>query len=224
MNCDEFEVIGLDAGSGRATSAQQAEAAEHANKCAKCAALADSWDAAREELGVLREITEQAEAPARVQMRLLQELRAQKRPVEIYRRGAMIAAWGLATAAMLAGVVSWKNWRSDRQKPVTQTASIPATNISAASQSASAQSENEIIVADNDTGAFTPLPGTFPSASESSSIFQVRMQRGALGSLGLPVNEERAAEWIRVDLLVGDVGAPQAVRLHEDAAQRQTSE
>jgi len=42
---------------------------------------------------------------------------------------------------------------------------------------------------------------------------RVRMQRGALGALGLPVNEERAGEWIQVDLLVGNDGLPQAVRL-----------
>jgi hypothetical protein len=42
---------------------------------------------------------------------------------------------------------------------------------------------------------------------------RVRMQRGALGELGLPVNEERANEWIQVDLFVGQDGQPQAVRL-----------
>jgi hypothetical protein len=47
------------------------------------------------------------------------------------------------------------------------------------------------------------------------SVVRVRMQRGALGDLGLPVNEERANEWIQVDLLVGQDGQPQAVRLPE---------
>ena len=37
--------------------------------------------------------------------------------------------------------------------------------------------------------------------------------RGALGAFGLPVNEDLASDWIQVDLLVGDDGAPQAVRL-----------
>jgi hypothetical protein len=41
------------------------------------------------------------------------------------------------------------------------------------------------------------------------------MQRGALGALGLPVNEERVSDWIQVDLLVGQDGLPKAVRLHE---------
>ena len=42
-----------------------------------------------------------------------------------------------------------------------------------------------------------------------------RSRRGALGALGLPVNEDRANEWIQVDLLVGNDGLPEAVRLRE---------
>ena len=57
------------------------------------------------------------------------------------------------------------------------------------------------------------LPGVLPSDTEESEILRVRMQRGELGALGLPVNEERAGEWIQVDLLVGTDGLPQAVRL-----------
>jgi hypothetical protein len=42
------------------------------------------------------------------------------------------------------------------------------------------------------------------------------MQRGALGALGLPVNEDLANDWIQVDLLVGDDGSPRAVRLLQE--------
>jgi hypothetical protein len=52
--------------------------------------------------------------------------------------------------------------------------------------------------------------------TEEASILRVRMQRGSLGALGLPVNEERAGEWIQVDLLVGNDGLPQAVRLAQE--------
>src|SRR5262249_23643788 len=113
MNCEEFEAIGLDSGSGRTTGAEEAAAAEHASKCAKCAALAESWEAARVELAVFADATRGAQAPDRFQMRLLQELRAQKRPHEFYRRRGMIAAWGLAAAALVVATVSWLNWRVD---------------------------------------------------------------------------------------------------------------
>jgi hypothetical protein len=71
----------------------------------------------------------------------------------------------------------------------------------------------ETLVAGNEVSGFTFLPGAFATDTEEAAILRVRLQRGALGALGLPVNEERAGEWIQVDLLVGEDGLPQAVRL-----------
>src|SRR5262249_17945179 len=99
MNCEEFQAIGLDAGSRRITTAEEADAAAHTSVCAKCAGLAESWEAPRYGLAVFADSTRSAGAPARVQMRLLQELRVQRRPHLVYRRAGIIAAWGLATAA-----------------------------------------------------------------------------------------------------------------------------
>ena len=73
----------------------------------------------------------------------------------------------------------------------------------------------QTLVADNELGDFTLLPGVLPADTDDTAILRVRMQRGALGTLGLPVNEDRAGEWIQVDLLVGNDGLPQAVRLPE---------
>ena len=212
MNCEEFEAIGLDSGSGRITVTEEAAAAEHASRCAKCAALAESWEAARVELAVFADVTRDAQAPDRVQMRLLQELREQKRPHELYRRGGMIAAWGLTAAALILAAVSWLSWREGHN-------SLQANkNISAVRSDPLAKSEVTTIVADEDTGAFTLLPGALPLGSEDGSIYQVRMQRASLGALGLPVSEDGSADWINVDLLVADDGTPQGVRLHEDSA------
>lgn len=208
MNCEQFELIGLDAGSGRLSVAQEAAASEHASACAKCAALAESWDAARDDLSLYKDATHAASAPARVEMRLLQDLRAQRRPHERMRRAGVIAAWGLAAAAAIVGVVSWQNWRVTQYPPVLD----PPRNLVQGKQN-----NNAVLVADEDTGAFTPLPGAIPVAVEDGSIYQVRMQRASLGALGLPVNQDGASDWINVDLLVGDDGTPQGVRLHEDA-------
>ena len=72
---------------------------------------------------------------------------------------------------------------------------------------------SETLVADNELSGFTFLPGAFAADTDDAAILRVRMQRGALSALGLAVNEERASEWIQVDLLVDDDGLPQAVRL-----------
>src|SRR5882672_5214511 len=149
MNCEEFQAFGLDVGTSRIKSAEEAAAADHAGKCAKCAALAESWDAARAELSLFGDATRNAETPARVQMRLLQELRAQKRPVEIYRRGGMIAAWGLAAAAVIFGAVSWQNWRTERPR-LNANKSNPAVSAAGTVVSQSPQSDDDVVVADED--------------------------------------------------------------------------
>jgi hypothetical protein len=70
-------------------------------------------------------------------------------------------------------------------------------------------------MASNDSTEFTLLPGTMPGSLEDATVVHVQMQRAALGALGLTVNEEHAMDWIQLDLLVGEDGQPQAVRLPE---------
>lgn len=226
MKCEEFEAIGLDAGRDSSLSeTERAAAREHAASCSRCAALQDSWEAAGIELRALAEDTAMAQAPARVEMRLRQEFRTQHVTLKV-RRTAVIAAWALATAAVLVGAVSWVNWRRNssnlaaNQSESSQSAMNSAANKAngtaniAGAQADSAESES--LMADNELSDFTLLPGTLPADTLDAAILRVRMQRGSLGALGLPVNEERAGEWIQVDLLVGNDGLPQAVRLPQE--------
>ncbi len=234
MNCEEFEAIGL--GAERDASLSEVErvaAREHAGTCSRCAALQDSWQAAGIELRSFAEDTILAQAPPRVEMRLRQEFRTQHGTLRV-RRTAVITAWVLAAAAVLASAVSWRIWRhSQREDTTNHLISVPAASHSAESNSAAAPihetpaaapnerpqrtsamaAGSETLVADNELSGFTFLPGAFAADTDDAAILRVRMQRGTLGALGLPVNEERAGEWIQVDLLVGDDGLPQAVRL-----------
>jgi len=234
MNCEEFEAIGL--GADRDASLSEVErvaALEHAGTCSRCAALQDSWQAAGIELRSFAEDTILAQAPPRVEMRLRQEFRAQHGTLKM-RRAAMVTAWVLATAAVLAGAVSWRNWRhNQREKTASHLNSAPPASNSAVTNSAAPAipeapaatpnekrqrtspevAEIETLVAENELNGFTLLPGAIAADTDDVAILRVRLQRGALGALGLPVNVERANEWIQVDLLVGDDGLPQAVRL-----------
>src|SRR5260370_37936277 len=116
MNCEEFEAIGLDAERDATLSeVERAAAREHVGTCSRCAALQDSWQAAGVELRAFAEDTAMARAPARVEMRLRQEFRTQHVTLKV-RRAAMVAAWALAAAAVLAGAVSWRNWRRSQQE------------------------------------------------------------------------------------------------------------
>ncbi len=228
MKCEEFEAFGLDAERDTSLSeAERAAAAEHASSCSRCAALQDSWQRARVELRAFAEDTVAAQAPARVEMRLRQEFRTQHRTYR-WRLAAVAAAWALAAAAVLAGAVSWHNWLAARREDTARLVQAPpsenkvsmngtspgATN--SRGQGAANDEQDASLVANNELNDFTLLPGMLPAETDDSEILRVRMQRGELGALGLPVNEERAAEWIQVDLLVGNDGLPQAVRLPQE--------
>jgi hypothetical protein len=236
MKCEEFEAIGVDAERDATLSeTERAAAREHAGTCSRCAALQDSWQAAGVELRAFAEDTALAQAPARVEMRLRQEFRTQHVTLRV-RRTAVAAAWALAAAAVLIGAVSWLNWRHGQQEQTANhlnsapaASKFPGNNSVAGAihetpaevpngmrqRSSAGAAGSETLVADNELSGFTFLPGAFAADTDEGEILRVRMQRGALGALGLPVNEERASEWIQVDLLVGDDGLPQAVRCRD---------
>jgi hypothetical protein len=231
MNCERFEAIGLDLDRESANGVDITEhsaAIEHANSCARCAALQESWREARIELQALRDATSGVGAPLRVEMRLRQEFFARTRAQKA-RRFALASAWVLASAAMLLIGMNWWNWHIANENiplpaidtavksspnaagSATRPASSPAV---AAIDNYTTEPANEsTLVAANDAEDFTLLPGSMAQEIGDGSVVRVRMQRGALGDLGLPVNEERANEWIQVDLFVGQDGQPQAVRL-----------
>jgi hypothetical protein len=231
MNCEEFEMIGLGLDRERVEDAEAAldrkAAIEHVSSCPRCAALQESWREAQEQLGALREETEGASAPLRVEMRLRQEFHTRHRTLKV-RGAAVVMAWALAGAAVLVGGVSWWNWRVAQTDGATQSASDTtqagnvadvasvANNSGSGDNSATDASSEGTLIADNDAEDFTLLPGSMPQETGDAAVVRVRMQRGALGTLGLPVNETRANELIQVDLFVGQDGQPQAVRLPQE--------
>lgn len=218
MKCEEFEAIGLERSGLRVSEVEAGlrdAAAEHAAQCPDCAALQESWQETRMALQALRETTRDAETPRRVEMQLLHEFGLRHRARKT-RTTAIFAAWALATAAVLFAGVSWWNSRliqthgeavsagnSVKSNPPTPT--VPPSDVF----------DETTLVADNQAGDFTLLPGSLPQEVDDSAIVRVGMQRGALSALGLPVDEERVSDWIQVDLLVGQDGLPKAVRLPE---------
>jgi anti-sigma factor RsiW len=220
MNCEQVEAIVLDLGrDDAADSLERAAAIAHLSHCSRCAALQESWEAAREELRALGEETLEARAPARVEMRLRQEFRTRHRTM-VARRAAVVAAWTLAAAAILVAAIGSWNWQQARQLEAAKQ-KMAASNPLVANGAGNAQNQvpgnfSAATPSGDNSEDFTLLPGTAPDDAEEAAILHVRMQRGSLGALGLPVNEERAGEWIQVDLLVGNDGLPQGVRLAQE--------
>ena len=214
MKCEEFEAIGLERNGVRMSELDAAlrdAAAEHAARCPACASLQESWQEARIALQALRETTRDAETPRRVEMRLRHEFQMRHRTTKA-RTVAIFASWALASAVVLFVGVSWRNWRLAQRVDLSGGNSVK-TNTLPPTLPMTLPSETPTLVANNETGDFTLLPGSLPQEVDDSAIVRVGMERGALSALGLPVNEERVSDWIQVDLLVGQDGLPKAVRL-----------
>jgi hypothetical protein len=74
-----------------------------------------------------------------------------------------------------------------------------------------------IVPADEGSGEIATdfIPLTFTAdvtAPESGHLVRVRMPRSALVAMGLPMNAERASEFVRADVFYGDDGLARAIR------------
>jgi hypothetical protein len=226
MTCEEFATAGLDLGSAKKLAPEDgvllAAARKHSQECAHCATLQENWVVLRSDLNALGLETSADETSPRVEMRLRQEFRTKHTKLNVRRTG-VVAAWVLAAAAVLIGAISWVNWRNDRTGLFGRTGFFGNSNTVAVKNGAGAVKQvvatgpeiGETLVASNDSEEFTLVPGHMPGDFEDATVVHVQMQRGALGALGFTVNEEHAADVIQVDLLVGNDGQAQAVRLQQ---------
>ena len=232
MTCEEFAMAGLDLDGAAENGPLQEAARKHLRECPHCAALQEDWQALRADLRELGAETRDAEAPGRVEMRLLQEFRTRHKTLRV-QRVAWLAGWSVATAAIIAGAITWAGWHRANKPELTRNQAPAIHSAPGADLSESGSGKSPVAVirpkiqpkeraqaspASNDSGEFTMLPGTLPGSLEDATVVRVQLQRGALGAFGLPVSEERATDWIQVDLLVGDDGLPQAVRLQQSTS------
>jgi len=217
MNCEEAVAIIFDFSRADVTSdGERAAALAHLNICSRCAALQESWESAREELRILGAETRDVQAPARVEMRLLQEFRSRHRKT-VVRRAGLVGAWALAAAAVcVAGVSLWNSLHTRQAASSGQNVTAVTSAASGATGVSAPASGDLAASSSGDSADFTPLAGTLAGDTADAAILRVRLQRGSLVALGFPVNEQRAGDWIQVDLLVGTDGSPQAVRLAQE--------
>ena len=228
MNCEEFEILGLDAQrDGSVDEDGRERALQHARVCGRCAALGASWAAAQAELSALAESSRTMRVPARVETRVLQQFRLKHEPRQ-ERRFLRLATWALAAAAVIvctSGIWDWHKWREVR---LAETSLVPGMRVatkfrapltgSLETNASPVTDDSEILIAGNESNGgndFTQLPGSSLQEVEDGAIVRVGMERASLAAFGLPVNEDEASDWIQVDLLVGSDGSAQAVRLPE---------
>src|ERR1700681_2542759 len=231
MNCEEFEILGLNAQrDGSVNEDGRQRALQHSRVCGRCAALGASWAAAQAELSALAESSRLLRVPARVEMRVLQQFRLKHQPRQ-ERKFLRLATWALAAAAVIVCTLAvWDlhKWRQGSlgvpiaNGPGATGNTVPNLSTSAPETNANAVTDDsEILIAGNEgndgngSNDFTQLPGSSLQEVEDGAIVRVGMERASLAAFGLPVNEDEAGDWIQVDVLVGSDGSAQAVRLPE---------
>lgn len=218
MNCAEFEnsVHELAREDARETlgEATAVMARFHAETCEACGARLAEARALTMGLKDFAEDSAQIEAPVQLEERLTRAFREHHRNLERARYQARRlrlrwAEWmALAAAAVVLVVVGARSFSRGHVsvQPNAVTTVNPTANGVALAKDAVETAE--------DFGDFVPVPyGESMSPDDSGLVVRVSMTRGALGSLGYPVDEGQAAEMVQADVLVGEDGLPRAVRL-----------
>ena len=152
-----------------------------------------------------REASAEVEARLRVQFRLFRRRRA-------WRHGTM-----LATAAAAAMVVFFvvANRKPPAPAPVhevaTKTVAVqpevaPAAAVKTRKRARKSATRPQEVVTD-----FFPLMDPAPPF-ERGQLLRVELPASALQMVGLPVREDRLADSVQADVLVGEEGLPRAIR------------
>jgi len=231
MNCEQFEDAVAEIARGVLSDASVSRGAlAHAETCPRCARRLANERRLSEMAAACRARDEGRAAPPAVENVLLAAFRERRRTVRRRRSMWVASAAGgaIAAALLIAAFVALP--RSEAPRPVAARAGTPAakTQITAPvyrqlekpkpralraairkavqPRTVEAASRNREIVTD-----FIPVVYD-PDPIERGSVVRVHLPRAALVAFGFPVNELRAEEPIKADVLLGEDGLARAVR------------
>lgn len=234
MNCRQFDRVFVDAAPGRLMdTAVRDEALAHARNCSRCAAQMGEQYRLTSDLRALGEEWGAAGAPEYVEARVLEAFRRGKHQAEESRPGRLRRwlIWAMAAAASIAAMlVGFRTLAPPQpnEHPAmaikAPSAPIPAVEVAHSQPSRPVPSLRKRAVrrprpkpfsAENREIAtgFFPLPhGDSLPAMEVAPVVRVRLPRTVLLSFGLPMNEDRAAEPVLADVVLGPEGTARAIR------------
>jgi len=219
MTCEQFGETGFDFDRPDAglSLEEQAAAETHLRNCPECAAQRESWGALQGRLRELARETRDAQTPERVELQLRRHVARLGYQRHWQRRKRVAVGFALAAAAAILLMVGVRRWEHSMAKkapsPEPPAANPPEVVRGPRLSTESPSGSNVALAASLTQDEFVPIPGSMPIPGDDGATVQMRMQRGALGALGLAVNEAQADEWIVVDMLVSVDGQPEAVRL-----------
>jgi hypothetical protein len=167
-------------------------------------------------LRALAEADASVEAPLEVEARLREQFRARKRQ-RLWRRSTV---WAVSAAAVIALVFVFAN-RKPTVAPVnpavvnTPPVSLPEALAPALSQTAVAPKHRPMAVRPQQRQEivtdFFPLMDPAPPF-ERGQLLRIELPASAMQMVGLPVHEQRLADRVQADVLVGEEGLPRAIR------------
>jgi len=187
----------------------------HAESCSRCAQLLSESEWLDFGLKTVAARESNLQAAPRVELVLLREFRNQHASID--RRRFQWRVVALATAAVLVLAMGLVLHQRMAPKPNVTVAeqpshSSPVMNVPASGQRPLAEAQ----AADTSEYAtgFVSLPyADDPSTLDDASIVRVVLSRPALASLGVPVTDTSDTESVPADLLLGEDGTPEAIRL-----------
>lgn len=231
MSCQDFEEMLTELARERETRGKQQGALAHVESCPRCAARLAGQRTLTMRLRALAASYETAQAPPRVEAALAGEFR--RRAV----KGEFSAGWGrprfaLAAAAALVllalGIVVLLRKQPAEQARTPQPAPPPAIVVRHEPPTATVARKASPVPSGKPRPALrrTPAPAGPEIATEfiplgyeggwnpaeGGQLVRVRMPRSILTSFGLPMNEDRAFEPIRADVILGNDGVARAIR------------
>jgi anti-sigma factor RsiW len=222
MKCREFESVVHDlARWGQLDPAVETIARAHAESCPSCGCRLAEAERLTKILRVASAEARQAEPPPQVEARLLAAFRretAARNKVAARNSFGWRPMLGWAGAAAFVAVFSFVllGLFPDRRasSPAVRGSAESAAAVTTASQTAaSTQTVAQTSHTDLSSG-FVPVP--FASGfgpGESAVIVRVQLPRSSLAELGYPVDETQGNGVVQADLVVGEDGWPQAVRI-----------
>ena len=205
FDCAQFEEILPDLDRAGTQGAALREAAlAHAESCSRCAGLLTESESLDFALRSLASHSALQTAPPRVEAALLKRLRLEKGLAARRRLQWQLSVLGAAAAMLLVLGLSV------HERDLFRSHSQPGASSAAVSgQPASFAA----VTADDDAGAFTPLPYADDPDADGGTIVRVVLSRSALASMGMSAAALEASDQIPVDLIVSQDGTPQAIRL-----------
>ncbi len=236
MTCSDFETIIIEIARDRLMDAATRERGlEHIRRCTPCATLLVEERALSRDLRALSARCAAEEIPERIEAALLAAFR--QAPAQTRRSAPTIVAprrrrWLLAVAALalLTFGISLAAWIASSHKggaPAIGTTGggAPPTSVPAPHEKSDQTRPQvaEILPPDRRIPAprserrqkrsATVMQGGELIPFEGGQLVRVRMPRSNLIPLGIPLDQERASETIKADVLLSNDGLARAIRL-----------